>query len=366
LDLFEQYLLDVGVNVENIVRMNFESLEFDNIRDYKALNEYVTARIIEGNKTYVLMDEVQIVTDWERAVNSFRLNSKLDLYITGSNSRLLSSELSTLLSGRYIEIHMLPLSFREFLDFNDFSDEASLQEHFNLFIERGGLPGITELRDIESAIAPYLNGIYNTILIKDVVMRGEVRDPALLENVARFIAGQIGNPISSKKISDYLTSGGRKTASETVDNYLHLLENAYVFYRAARYALKGKQQLKTQGKYYIVDTGIRGELVGMRGQDYGSTLENIVFFELLRRGFDVKIGSLSGLEIDFVATKPATTIYYQVTATMLADETRDRELRPLRAISDNYEKIVLSMDQMPLKDFDGIKCINLLDFLLSD
>jgi hypothetical protein len=201
--------------------------------------------------------------------------------------------------------------------------------------------------------------------MNDVVKRGEVRDPALLENVVRFMAGNIGNPISSKKIADYLTSGGRKTASETIDNYLHLLENAFVLYRAARFNLKGKQQLKTHGKYYIVDTGIRGELVGKRGKDYGATLENIVYFELLRRGFDVKIGSLAGLEVDFVATKPDTTIYYQVTATMLAEETRERELRSLRAIKDNYEKIVLSMDRTPLTDYDGIKNINLLDFLLS-
>jgi predicted AAA+ superfamily ATPase len=181
----------------------------------------------------------------------------------------------------------------------------------------------------------------------------------------QVMAGKIGRPVSTKKISDYLTSGGRKTASETIDNYLHLLESAYVFYRAGRYALKGKQQLKTQGKYYMIDTGIRNELVGKRGEDYGFVLENIVYFELLRRGFEVKIGSLSGLEVDFVATKPDQTVYYQVTATMLAEETRARELRPLKAIPDNYEKIVLSMDRTPLTDFGGIKNVNLLDFLLA-
>ena len=365
LDLYEEYLLGVGVKSEDIIRMNFESLEFDHIKDYKDLNEYVKTRITGAKKVYVLLDEVQMVTEWERTVNSLRLNKKLDIYITGSNGHLLSSELSSLLSGRYIELHMFPLSFKEFLDFNNYDTAGDVQEYFNLYIERGGLPGITELRDHEPAIRPYLNGIYNTIIMKDVIKKGEVRDPALLENVVRFMAGNIGNPISSKKISDYLTSGGRKTASETIDNYLHLLENAYVLYRAARFDLKGKQQLKTQGKYYIIDTGIRGELVGKRGQDYGSVLENIVYFELLRRGFDVKIGSLSGLEVDFVATKPDQTIYYQVTATMLAGETQERELRPLKAVADNYEKVVLSMDRIPLTDYDGIKNINLLDFLLS-
>ena len=189
--------------------------------------------------------------------------------------------------------------------------------------------------------------------------------PRALESVIRFMAGNIGNLVSGKKISDYLTSGGRKTSSETINNYLRMLENAYALYHAGRYDLKGKQNLKTQGKYYIVDTGIRGELVGRRGQDYGSVLENIVYFELLRRGFTVKVGSLSGLEVDFVATKPDKTVYYQVTATMLADETRARELRPLQAISDNYEKIVLTMDRTPMTDFNGIRSVNLLDFLLQ-
>ncbi|MDR2711799.1 MAG: ATP-binding protein [Clostridiales bacterium] len=365
LDLYEDYLLQTGVDPENIIRINFESLEFDRIKDYRDLNQYVTAHITGANKVYLLLDEVQMVKEWERTVNSLRLDKKLDIYITGSNGHLLASELSTLLSGRYIEFHMFPLSFKEFLYFNDYTSDKDLQDHFHLYLERGGLPGLTELKDHEPAIRPYLNGIYNTIIMKDVIAKGDIRDPALLENVVRFMAGNIGNPVSSKKISDYLTSGGRKTASETIDNYLHLLENAYILYRAARFDLKGKQQLKTQGKYYIVDTGIRGELTGKRGQDYGSVLENIVYFELLRRGFDVKTGSLSGQEVDFVATKPDKTVYYQVTATMLSDETRKRELRSLSAIPDNYEKVVLSMDRTPFTDYDGIKNINLLDFLLS-
>jgi hypothetical protein len=260
---------------------------------------------------------------------------------------------------------MLPLSFKEFLDFNDLRPDENLQDYFNLYVERGGLPGITELFNQESVIRSYINGIYNTIIMKDVIQRNEVRDPALLENVVRFLAGNVGSPVSSKKISDYLNSSGRKTSNETIDNYLHMLENAYVFYRAARYDLKGKQQLKTQGKYYIVDTGIRGELAGRRGQDYGFVLENIVYLELIRRGFDVKTGSISGQEVDFVASKPDKTLYVQVTATMVQMETQDRELRPLQTIPDNYEKLVLSMDRLPMNDFDGILRRNLIDFLLE-
>ena len=365
LDLYEEHLLSVGVKPEAIVRLNFESLEFEDIKDYKQLNDYITQRISAEKKTYVLLDEVQVVSAWERAVNSLRLNKKLDIYITGSNGHLLASELSSLLSGRYIEIHMLPLSFKEFLDFNDYVANGKLRDYFNRYIEFGGLPGLTELRDQETAIRPYINGIYNTIVMKDVVQRNEVRDPALLERVTRFMAGNIGNPISSKKISDYLTSSGRKTSSETVDNYLRMLENAYVLYRAGRYDIKGKQNMKTQGNYYIVDTGIRSELVGKRGQDYGFVLENIVYFELLRRGFIVKVGILSGQEVDFVAVKHGKTVYYQVTASILAEETRERKIRPLRAIPDNYDKVVLSMDRTPMADYDGIRNENLLEFLLE-
>ena len=251
------------------------------------------------------------------------------------------------------------------MDFNDFDFHGDLQSYFNRYIEYGGLPGVTEFSSQENMIPAYINGIYNTIIMKDIIRRNDVRDPALLENIIRFMAGNVGNLVSSKKISDYLTSSGRKTTNETIDNYLRMFVDAYVLYRAGRYDLKGKQNLKTQGKYYIVDSGIRNQLVGKRGQDYGYVLENIVYFELLRRGFTVKIGNISGQEVDFVATKMSKTIYYQVTATMLSDETKERELRPLRAIADNYEKIVLSMDNTPMTDYEGIQSVNLLTFLMQ-
>ena len=365
LDLFEKHLLSIDVRPESILRMNFESLEFDEIRNYSQLNEYIMQRIGNDAKTYILLYEVQMVYQWERAVNSFRLNDRIDIYITGSNGQLLASELSTLLSGRYVEIHMLPLSFREFLDFNGYNTNGDLQGYFNRYLDTGGMPGLTELREHETAIRSYLSGIYNTIILKDIIQRNEVRDPSLLENVMRFMACNVGSLISSKRISDYLTSSGRKTVSETVDNYLRMLENAYILYRANRFDIKRKQNLKTQAKYYIVDNGIRSELAGKRGQDYGFMLENTVYFELLRRGFTVKVGSLTGLEVDFIATKHDKTVYYQVTATLMADETREKELRPLKTISDNYEKVVLSMDRTPISDYDGIQNMNLLDFLLE-
>ena len=365
LDMFKKHLISTGVKPESIIHLNFESLEYDDIRDYIKLNEYIAGRISARCKKYILLDEVQMVFEWERAVNSLRLDNKLDIYITGSNGQLLASELSTLLSGRYVEVHMLPLSFREFLDFNGYGTSGDINEYFNRYLEFGGMPGLTELRDNEIAIRSYLSGIYNTIILRDVIQRNEVRDPPLLENVMRFIAGSVGNQISSKRISDYLTSSGRKTTSETVDNYLRMLESAYIIYRVGRYDLRGKQNLKTQGKYYIVDAGIRSELVGNRGQDYGFVLENIVYLELLRRGFTVKIGCIIGHEVDFIAVRHGKTVYYQVTATMMAEETRERELRPLKAIDDNYEKVILSMDRTPMSDYDGIRNLNLLDFLLG-
>lgn len=366
LDLFELYLLADGVAPAAIVRMNFESLEFDDIKSYKQLYDYIKERLRPNEKAYILLDEVQMVEGWEKAVNSLRLDENTDIYITGSNAYLLSSNLSTLLAGRYVEIKMLPLSFKEYLDFNDLDASGDIDKYFNDYIEFGGLPGLTEIRNYPATISPFLTGIYNTIIMKDVVQRNAVRDPALLDNVVRFIAGNIGNPVSTKKISDYLTSAGRKTSSETIDNYLKMLESAFIIYRAGRYDVKGKQHLKTQGKYYFVDTGLRNELIGKRGSDYGFTLENIVYFELLRKGYSVSIGKYGAMEIDFVATKPEGIVYYQVTATMQAEETRERELKPLRSIPDNYQKIILSMDRTPLTDYDGIRNVNLLDFLLEE
>jgi predicted AAA+ superfamily ATPase len=366
LSLFENHLIASGVDEKHIIRMNFESFEFDEITSYKELHAYIKEHISDTNKKhYILLDEVQQVSSWERVINSFLVDANVDIYITGSNAYLLSSELSTLLSGRYVEIKMQPLSFKEYLDFLESGNEMSLQEKFNQYLQYGGLPTVVELLDSPDTIGPFLEGIYNTVLMKDVIERNGVRDAALLESILKFIAANIGSIVSTKKISDYLTSSGRKTTSDTIDNYLKMLENAFIIYKANRYDLKGKMFLKTLEKYYIVDIGIRNRLTGLRNTDYGHVLENIVYLELLRRGYEVTIGKIGSLEVDFVASKTNEKIYYQVSATIMDEKTRERELRPLESISDNYPKFILTMDQTPFNDFAGIKVINIIDFLLE-
>ena len=369
LDLFAEYLLRDGVPPASILRINFESLEFDGITNHMSMNAYIMERLVPDGMTYILLDEVQQVSAWERAVNSLRLVPNTDIYLTGSNAWLLSSELSTLLSVRYVEIKMLPLSFKEYLDFNGADRHGDLQTHFDQYLEYGGFPGLTELLGSEpltALIEPFLSGIYNTIIMKDVVQRNTVRDPALLDSVVRFLAGNIGKAVSVKRVSDYLTSAGRKTTSDTIDNYLRMLESAYIIYRAGRYDLKGKMHLKTQEKFYFADTGIRTCLLGRRNWDYGFMLENVVYLELLRRGYELAVGKIGTLEVDFVATKPGRIVYFQVTAAMPDEAVRERELKPLRSIADNHEKVVLTMDRMPASDYDGIRVMNLLDFLLSE
>lgn len=366
LSLFENHLITSGVDRNHIIRMNFESFEFDEITNYKELHAYINERILDPNKRhYILLDEVQQVSSWERVINSFLVDANVDIFITGSNAYLLSSELSTLLSGRYVEIKMQPLSFKEYLEFLDSDKEMSLPEKFNQYLEYGGLPTIVELLDNPDTIGPFLEGIYNTVLMKDVIERNGVRDAALLESILKFISANIGSIVSTKKISDYLTSSGRKTTSDTIDNYLKMLENAFIIYKANRYDLKGKMFLKTLEKYYIVDIGIRNKLIGLRNTDYGHVLENIVYLELLRRGYEVTIGKIGSLEVDFVASKPKEKIYYQVSATIMDDKTRERELRPLESISDNYPKYILTMDQTVFNDYSGIRVKNIIDFLLE-
>ena len=365
LKLFKQYLLDNNVPNKNIVYVNLESMQFDNIKEYKLLYNYIKDNIELNSKTYLLLDEIQEVKNWERAINSFMVDFDVDIYITGSNAWLLSSEISTLLSGRYVEIKMLPLSFKEYLDFSGKDLFKDKDTAFNSYLKYGGLPLITELIDNEETIQSFLSGIYNTVLMKDIVQRNAVRDPALLNNVVRFLTDNIGNNISTKKISDYLTSAGRKTTSATIDNYLQMLEKAFIFYRADRYDIKGKLYLKTQEKYYIVDIGIRNNLLGSRNMDYGHILENIIYLELIRRGFDVYIGKIGTMEVDFIAKKANKKIYYQVSASILDEKTKDRGLRSLMNIPDQYEKVLLTMDRPYTDDFEGIKWINIVDFLLE-
>lgn len=367
LSLFEKHLIDSGVAEAQIIRMNFESFEFDEIENYKELHTYLKKQIKDKKvRHYVLLDEIQLISSWERAINSFLIDANVDIYITGSNAYLLSSELSTLLAGRYVEIKMQPLSFKEFLAFMGNDKDMTLDEKFNWYLKFGGLPTVVELMDNPNTIAPFLEGIYNTVLIKDVIERNGIRDVALLESILKFIAANIGNIVSTKKISDYLTSSGRKTNSDTIDNYLRMLESAFIIYRANRYDLKGKMYLKTLEKYYIVDMGIRNRLIGLRNTDYGHVLENLVYLELLRRGYEVAIGKIGSLEVDFVATKIDEKSYYQVSATIFDENTKERELRPLQAIADNYPKYILTMDKTIFNDYFGIKIKNIVDFLLEE
>jgi predicted AAA+ superfamily ATPase len=365
LDLFEAWLLDQGIPRSAIIRMNFEFIEFDLIKNYKDLAAYISGRLRNGAKTWLLLDEVQQVEGWEKAVNSFRAKGGVDIYLTGSTAHMLSSELATLLSGRYIEIKVLPLSFREYLDF---SGGGNAEDCFTTYLEYGGFPGLLQLGGDEGLTRSFISGIYNTILVKDVIARNTLRDVDLLERVIRFMTANIGNSVSAKKISDYLSSAGRKTSHETIDNYLSMLEDAYFLYKARRYDIKGKEHLKSQHKYYLVDTGLRYWRLGKKNIDRGSVLENIVYLELLRRGCEVFTGRVPGpggvpLEVDFIALKNGIKTYYQVTWTMQTAEVRERELKPFGFIRDNYEKIILSLDKTPFTDYEGIKQINLIDFL---
>jgi predicted AAA+ superfamily ATPase len=308
---------------------------------------------------------VQFIPEWERAVNSLRLDRGLDIYITGSNTYMLNSKLATLLSGRYVEIRMLPLSFSEFLTFSGAGKKASKAPYFEQYLSQGGFPGLFSFDRKSGLTREYLSGIYSTIVMKDIIRMNQIRDMDIMEKIILFLADNTGNIVSAKKIADYISSTGRKTSSDTADNYLSMLENAYLFYRARRNDIKGKHLMKTNAKFFIVDMGLRNFLRGGKS-NYGSVLENIVYFELLRRGYEVSVGKLDSLEVDFVAQKGGEKIYFQVTSTMASPEVRERELRPLRKIADNYPKVILSMDPAsPFGDIDGMIHRNLIDFLLS-
>lgn len=363
--MFRDYLLANGVKEENIVHINFESAKYDDIKDYKDLYKYIEDKV-KDEKIYLLLDEIQSVSSWEKAINSFKVDFNMDIYITGSNAYLLSSELSTLLSGRYIEIKMYPLSFKEFLVFNNY-DENNLEEKFNEYLKYGGLPAITLIKGNDELILSYLNDIYNTIVKKDIIDRNNIKDVALLENIIKYLFNNVGSPISSNKISDYLNSNKvvQKSNHQTIDNYLNMLEKSYIIYKADRTDVKSKSLLKTLGKYYVSDSGIRNIILGFRNINEGHLLENIVYLELLRRGYRVNIGKIGDYEVDFVAENPHTIKYYQVAQSISDEDVRAREIRSLENIPDNYEKIILSMDKSINNDYNGIKVRNIISWLLD-
>lgn len=373
LDLFHNYLLDKGVPQANIIHMNLESLRYRELTDCFSFYDYVSARIPRIGKTYLIFDELQNISQWEKAIESFRIDFDVDIYITGSNAYLLSTEFSTLLSGRYVEIQMLPLSFKEFLGFYDFDPNISIEEKFQKYLQFGGMPILSEYEFNEARSIQALDGIYSTVVLRDILQRNSGIDQAILQKIMLFLCSNIGSITSPNSIGNVLSHEGdiqtgktKNIAGKTVDKYIAMLRNAFVFFSVGRYDVKRKQLLKTLGKNYIIDMGFRNMLLGYRDADRGHIIENIVFLELLRREYRVYIGKVGETEVDFVAEKPDHKIYIQVTESMQSPETRERELRPLRMITDNYEKIVLSMDRNYISSYDGIKVLNLIDWLLND
>lgn len=425
LKLMQEYLINSGVEQNQIISINFESLEFQDM-SYKDLYNYVKNRIeynsIESadsesssvkhtKKTYLFFDELQRIDRWEDAINSFRVDFDCDIYITGSNAYLLSSEYSTYLSGRYVEVKMYPLSFREFVDFQDYSIEeyksplgdlkkravsangssVELDDLFAAYMRYGGMPAICDIA-IESGFnqssaMTLLDGIYSTVVVRDILEREkrrgqrQITDADLLRKIIMFLADNIGNNTSLNSVCNTLSSEnlldaadsnsrvlrarGAKPATQTISAYVSALKESYMFYDVKRFDIKGKDYLRTLGKYYIVDIGLRNYLLGFRDRDRGHALENVVFFELLRRGYDVAVGKIDNLEVDFVATSASEKLYIQVTESMMDESVRERELKPLRKIQNNYEKLVITLSKALDDDYDGIRVENIVDWLLK-
>ena len=356
---FRNYLVDNGVDSDRIIWLNFEDVDNEDLLDYKKLHSYVKERLKEGEMTYVFLDEIQAVPQFQKAVDSLFIRDNVDVYITGSNAYMLSGELAILLSGRYIEIKMLPLSFAEYYELVG----GDKRDAWNKYFVNGGFPYTASIAD-EDIYTDYLTGIYSTVLLKDIVARKKVNDVPLLESVVKFVFSNIGNIVSSKKIADSLTSYGRKTTSVTVENYINALMESFIVYKAGRYDIKGKQYLKSLEKYYLVDIGLRKILLGEATSDTGHILENIVYLELIRRGYRVSIGKIGDLEIDFIAERSGEKSYYQVSLSVLDENVFRREITPLQKINDNYPKYIISMDEIPMGE-EGINQVNVIDFLLK-
>ncbi len=399
LKLMVEHLKENGVTDEQIVEMNFESHEFKGMTA-DGFYCYVKNRVIPGKRMYLFFDELQRITGWEDTVNSFRVDFNCDIYITGSNAYLLSSEYATYLSGRCVEIKMLPLSFKEFIYFHNFEIKESdnllnakklyvtdnngerydLREIFDAYMRFGGMPGIADVGLDQEKAMVLLDGIYSTVVVRDILEREKRRgqkhitDPVLLRKIILFLADNIGSNISVSSIGNVLVNEGLlepekrkgKPSAHTVQAYVNALLESYFFYDIKRFDIKGKEYLKTLGKYYIADIGLRNYLLGFRNRDSGHALENVVYFELLRRGYDVAIGKVDNSEVDFIASKADRKMYVQVTQSMMSPEVRSRELAPLQKINDNYEKIVLSLETGLDSSYEGIKSVNLIEWLVND
>lgn len=398
LQLMILHLKEDGISDEQILEMNFESYTFKNMNS-NTLYEYVKQHMIPNKRMYLFFDEIQRIPNWEDAINSFRVDFNCDIYVTGSNAYMLSSEYATYLSGRCVEIKMLPLSFSEFITFHGFEiketnsalggkrkkvfdkmgESYELREIFEAYMRFGGMPGIADIGLDQEKALMLLEGIYSTVIMRDIIERenrrelNNITDPILLKKIIMFLADNIGSNISVSSIGNTLVNEGllenskRKgtPSTHTVQAYVNALLESYFFYEIKRFDIKGKEFLRTLGKYYIVDIGLRNYLLGFRDRDSGHAIENVVYFELLRRGYDVSIGKIDNAEIDFIATKPDDKIYIQVTESMISEDVRNRELAPLQKINDNYEKIILSLDPGIDYSYDGIKSLNLINWLID-
>ena len=364
MEIFQDYLTDTGVSAEQIVSINLEDYDFLSLHDPDMLHKYIKERLLKNKKMYIFIDEIQNCKGFPQVIDSLYIKKNVDIYITGSNAFMLSSEISTLLSGRYIEVKVFPLSFKEYV--SSAQDGNSLAEKYTHYLERSSFPYALSFGGNIEEIRIYLEGLYNTIIVKDIGSRMNVSDSMILESIIRYLFDNIGSIVSTKKIADTLTSSGRKIDTKTVEKYLKGLLDSFIIYQAKRYNVKGKQYLKTLEKYYVIDIGMRFFMLGTANADTGHILENIVYLELLRRDYEVYVGKVEGLEVDFVIRERNKTTYIQVSASVREEATLKRELRPLEMINDHYPKLLLTLDEDPEADFNGIRKINALKWLVGD
>lgn len=368
---FQAYLKESGVSEEQIISINFEELEYEHLLSYRELYAYIKERLCDGRMTYIFLDEIQKVESFEKVVDSLYVKENVDIYITGSNAYMLSGDLATYLTGRYIELSMLPLSFKEYHEMVGGEPEKTFAE----YMKTGGMPYVAQMDRTVEKVDMYLEGIYNTVIIKDIEDRQarkekdpdkrKVSDVVLLKTISRYLSSTIGSTISVRSVTDYLISNGRKVSANTVDDYMESLSESFIFYPVERFDIVGKQLLKSNKKWYMVDLGLRNHILPRKHYDLGFSVENIVYFELIRRGYKVNIGKYGETEVDFVAQKQGVLTYFQVTADMTVPETFEREIRPLRNIRDNYRKIILTLDRFTEGDYEGIQVVNVLDWLLK-
>lgn len=363
MEIYRDWLITQGVSSQRIVFINFEDYDYFSLRDPRNLYNYIKKLLSDTEMTYLFFDEIQHVKDFPDVINSLNLKRYTDIYLTGSNAYMLSSELATLLSGRYVEIPMLPLSFREYVE--AIGGQDNLQDSYNRYVTNSSFPYTLELDSTEE-ISNYLDAVYNTIVVKDIMTRLKIQDVTMLESVIRFAVDNIGNILSTKRIADLLKAEGRKIDQKTVEKYMHALCETFFLYEAKRYNIKGRQLFKSLSKYYLVDIGLRRMLLGSRGFDVGRVLENEVYLELLHRHRQVYVGKNDQLEVDFVTMNPDGLAYYQVAATVRDPATLERELASLRNIDDHYPKYLLTLDDDPDSDYDGILRINALKWMMNE